>query len=506
MVRNMIEGLRFGFVGSLQFESDPAFRAQMGRLVKRDVFQGGVLGLLVLGVFVFAQIVILDRAPVLQYGTPDPSTVTVLWDKLAMAIVFGSLLVVHPLLPENRPSIGRLAITAASIIVVVAMALDDVASHNVEFSPAYVTLVLLFLVGAVPMRPPVVLVAIVVLIACWFCSIRYLPGLFDLQNGTVHKSHIVFLGIVGILATAITAILYTVRFEEFRARRSAERLSEELSESNEILEKALIDLGAAQDRLVYAEKMASLGRFATGLAHEMRNPLNFVTNFSKLSADLVDENDGVMEADDIEDLRANLHRIQEHAARAEGIVKSFITHTQMRSNHPSDVNLNQLLREQTAVLERRYSPDDAARGVVKLSLQLDPNVGSLKAYPSDLIHAFDHILDNAFRATMDRAAAEESGYEPEVVVSTESHSEGVRIVVSDNGVGMSESDLTMVFEPFFTTRATGDGTGLGLSSAYSTITERHGGQISVHSDLGQGSRFTVDLQNVVVDDGGEATE
>jgi signal transduction histidine kinase len=488
--------LRSQLIDSLFFESDAAFRARMGQLVKRTLLVVGILGPLALVIFVAGQVLLLGKVPVLSYEFDDPRGVTVLLDKLAMLVVFILLLAVRSFIPDDRPVYARAALVIASVVVVAVITLDDVAIGNVRFSPAYVTMVLLFLAAATPMRPLSLLATTGLLIGTWFVVVEVLPQSFGFPQAQANSEHIVFLVLIAVIATGASSLLYGVRFEEYRARKTAEDLSAELTLTNKALEDAIADLRRTQTQLVYAEKMASLGRFATGVAHEMRNPLNFVTNFSRLSVELLDESKSDEEVHEGDVLRSNLKRILEHAVRAEQIVKSLIAHAKQPSSASIPVDLNQLVSEQARIVSQRHEvQNDGSRP--RVELVLDSDVGSIRAFPAELALAVNNVLDNAFRAVLDRLTAGSDEYEPEVIVTTERNLDGVRLTIRDNGVGMSEADAGKVFEPFYTTRPTGSGTGLGLSMAYAVITEEHGGTISVESTKGDGTIFTITLRDVI---------
>ena len=488
------DGLRRQYVESLGFESDAAFGRQMARLVKRNVTLVGVVGPFTLAIYLFAQIVVLGKTPVWWYPPVRDESVIVLWDKLAMLVVFLALLGGRRFLPDDHPTPGRVAMLLGSMLVVAAITIDDVGAWTIHFSPAYMTMVILFLAVAVPMHAAWAVTAIGLVIAAGYVSVTVLAPVFGLTPASLEGDQAVYLAVISVIATAASTSFYTVRHEEYLARKSAEDLSRVLADTNRSLEYAILNLTSAQDRLIYAEKMASLGRFASGVAHEMRNPLNFVLNFARLSTELLDESDAESgsSSDSTRDLRSNLERIQEHASRAEKIVRSLIAHSNQRSPESSVVDLNRLITDQTDVLSKRYDPAVSGHSV-RLALELGDEVGQVEVIPAELTYALDNVVDNAYRAVIDRSLEGEEGYEPEIVVSTARLDDRIRIEIRDNGVGLSPADAELIFEPFYTTRPTGSGAGLGLASAYASITGGHGGSISVRSEPGVGSVFTVEL-------------
>ena len=283
-----------------------------------------------------------------------------------------------------------------------------------------------------------------------------------------------------------------VRAEAERAQRDAEisRLrTEELGAANEDLEQALGDLKAAQRELVQAEKLASLGRLAAGLAHEIQNPLNFVAGFAELNAELahdlrarVDAGDLDGLAEDLDTVADNAARVRDHARRADGIVRGLMGHVRDVGGGRRPADLHELLEQAVSTtlndgdvrVERRYADDLAPVDVA----------------PGSIHRVFVNLLENARYAL---AARPEPAAPPTVTLSTERFPGGVEVRVADNGVGIPLDHCARVFEPFFTTKPTGQGTGLGLSLAYDIVTEGHGGTLGVVSREGEGATFTVTL-------------
>ena len=302
------------------------------------------------------------------------------------------------------------------------------------------------------------------------------------------------------------------RADAERARADAEisRLrTEELGATNEELEAALGDLRAAQRELVQAEKLASLGRLASGLAHEIQNPLNFVANFADLNAELagdlrrrvdVGDLDGL--GDDLDVVADNAARVRDHARRADGIVRGLMGHVRDVGGERRPVDLHELL-EQAVSTVFRAEPAPGG-GAVRPPADSGPAVerryaeglGPVEAAPRSLQRVFVNLLENARDALAAREPPGDGGGEtapPTVTITTERFEGGVEIRVADNGVGIPLAHCARVFEPFFTTKPTGQGTGLGLSLAYDIVTEGHGGTLGVVSRQGHGATFTVTL-------------
>lgn len=291
---------------------------------------------------------------------------------------------------------------------------------------------------------------------------------------------------------------------DITARKEAEQqLQTARDEAVEALEK----LKQAQASLVHAEKMASLGQLTAGIAHEIKNPLNFVNNFADVSGELLSElRDGVQGSleslaeearEDALDLFAtlsgNLEKIKEHGARADRIVKSMLSHAWEGEATAQATDLNGLLEESLNLAyhgARAENPDFN----VTLERDLDAQVGEVEVYPQEIMRVFLNLIGNGFHATHKRNAERgEADYAPVLKVSTRSLGAKVEVRVRDNGTGMAPEVLEKVFEPFFTTKPTGEGTGLGLSLSYDTVTKQHRGRIEALSEEGAYTEFVVTL-------------
>ena len=271
---------------------------------------------------------------------------------------------------------------------------------------------------------------------------------------------------------------------------SRKRAEEELRDAKERAENALSDLKAAQQRLIQTEKMASLGQLTAGVAHEIKNPLNFVKNFSEVSVDVLEELKGdlrtTLEGLDDEKrgealgqfatIEEMLAKIKEHGDRANNIVQSMLSHS----------------REGPASYHAARAEDQSFN--VSLERRFDAAVGSLDVYPADLMRVFLNLINNAFYATKKRAEnSRESSYTPAVTLSTQVANASVEVRIRDNGTGISQSVKDKIFNPFFTTKPPGEGTGLGLSLSYETVVKQHGGWLEVSSEEGEYTEFLVTL-------------
>jgi signal transduction histidine kinase len=288
--------------------------------------------------------------------------------------------------------------------------------------------------------------------------------------------------------------------EELRAARDS------AEEASRTIEAAYRDLKAAQANLIQAEKMASLGQLTAGIAHEIKNPLNFVNNFASLSVDLLDElkqtaAPGLALLDDarraeIDDLTrtlsGNLEKINEHGNRADAIVRSMLEHSRGTSGERRSVSLNTLVDEALNLAYHGARAQDQDFNIT-LRRDLGENVAPITLVPQDITRVLLNLFSNGFYAARRRQTMETTGFEPTLGVVTRELGEAVEIRVRDNGIGIPEEVKDKLFQPFFTTKPTGEGTGLGLSISYDIVTQQHGGSITVDSKIGEYSEFTIRL-------------
>ncbi len=299
--------------------------------------------------------------------------------------------------------------------------------------------------------------------------------------------------------------------EADRKRAEAEtRAARAEAEGKRELEKAFRELKATQTQLVQSEKLASLGQLTAGIAHEIKNPLNFVNNFADLSVELADELGEELHAnkdkpisavlDEVDailgDLRDNSRRIHEHGTRADRIVKAMLLHSRGSSAERGQVVINAFV-EEYANLSYHGARANDKEFQVDLVRDLDPEAGEVEVIPQELGRVLINLLGNAFYAVGQRRKIDGESFEPRVTVVTRREEKRaatwVEIRVEDNGTGIPEEIREKVFEPFFTTKPTGDGTGLGLSLAYDIITQGHGGTLAVESEDNVGTTFTLRL-------------
>jgi len=284
----------------------------------------------------------------------------------------------------------------------------------------------------------------------------------------------------------------------------AER-TKELQQQKEELEVALKELKATQSQLIQSEKMASLGELTAGIAHEIQNPLNFVNNFSEVSNELIDEmkeelanGDGQAAVEIANDIKQNLEKILHHGKRADGIVKGMLQHSRSSSGQKEPTDINALADEYLRLAYHGLrAKDKSFNAEMKTdfdeSLNADAQgVGKINVVPQDIGRLILNLLTNAFYAVTQKKKNSGDAYNPTVSVTTKKIGNSVFITVSDNGNGIPAELRKKIFQPFFTTKPTGEGTGLGLSLSYD-IAKTHGGDIKVKTEEGVGTTFTIEL-------------
>ncbi|MBV9378524.1 MAG: GAF domain-containing protein, partial [Alphaproteobacteria bacterium] len=285
------------------------------------------------------------------------------------------------------------------------------------------------------------------------------------------------------------------------------RAEAEIRAARDAAEAALRELKAAQANLIHAEKMASLGQLTAGIAHEIKNPLNFVNNFAGLSVELLNELRETAapamaalakdERADVDELVAmltgNLEKIAEHGKRADGIVKSMLAHSRGASGEWQAVDLNPLLDEALNLAYHGARAQDQSFNV-GLERDLDRYAAPISVVPQDMMRVFLNLFGNGFYAANKRCIeANDPKFKPSLKVSTRDLGDAVEVRVRDNGAGIAPEIRDKLFQPFFTTKPTGEGTGLGLSISWDIVTQQHGGTIDVDSKIGEFTEFTIRL-------------
>ena len=422
-----------------------------------------------------------------------------------------------------RPGVVLARWLVAAFVLIGAMTLtyQEIIRGDFEFLAAWLSLFLVFTVGTVPFQPIQTLVLGGVITLLHTLSVALAGSTGTMLDPGESVRRLSFLLLITFLCTAMSAALYAGRLAQHRGTRRLARLRDRLQARGQELEarKAELEaqqveleasverLGQAQTQLVQQEKMASLGQLTAGVAHELKNPLNFVNNFAQLSVELLDElEDELVEdpdrpvgqaleasADLVDDLRSNASKIREHGRRADGIIRSMLAHSRATPGPSRLAPLNSLLKEYVGLSYHGMRAEHSGFNV-EIQTELDPDVGQVMMVPEEMGRVFLNLLDNALQAMRARAAGEEPGYQPVLRVTSEPFGDqGVRVRITDNGKGIPDDVRERVFEPFFTTKPTGEGTGLGLSLSYEIVVHGHGGALDVETEPGEGTTFVVTL-------------
>lgn len=271
-----------------------------------------------------------------------------------------------------------------------------------------------------------------------------------------------------------------------------------LEEQKMKTEDAYQELKSTQEQLIHSEKMASLGELTAGIAHEIQNPLNFVNNFSELNKELIDELKSEITAGDtsrmlstLTNLSLNEEKIMHHGKRADSIVKGMLQHSRISGTQKELTDINELADDYLRLAYHGLKAKEKSFNA-KFETVFDPKIGKVSILPQDIGRVILNLLNNAFYAVTNRRKLNEPAYEPLVTVKTQLAGDEVLISIADNGTGIPKKVLAKIFQPFFTTKPPGEGTGLGLSLSYDII-KAHGGNIQVKTDEGKGTEFVISL-------------
>ena len=293
----------------------------------------------------------------------------------------------------------------------------------------------------------------------------------------------------GLIAVLVIAMIL------FRNNKQKQR-------ANRKIEKAYAELKSTQSQLIQSEKMASLGELTAGIAHEIQNPLNFVNNFSEVNKELIEEmksermkdkseRNDELEMQLLDDIEKNVEKISHHGKRADAIVKGMLQHSRMSSGHKELTDINALCDEYLRLAYHGLRAKDKSFNV-NFRTEFDPTVGKINIVAQEIGRVILNLVNNAFYAVNEKKRLGAINYEPLVIVSTKKLNGKVEIGVADNGNGIPKDLIDKIFQPFFTTKPPGQGTGLGLSLAYEVV-KVHGGEIEVKTREGEGTRFAVEL-------------
>jgi signal transduction histidine kinase len=300
-------------------------------------------------------------------------------------------------------------------------------------------------------------------------------------------------------ALVVLAVFLLIAFILYRNNRQKQKANVLLNSQKKEIEEALSNLKTTQKQLIQSEKMASLGELTAGIAHEIQNPLNFVNNFSEVNEELFDEMEkefkrgnpdgGLVIASDI---RKNLGKINEHGKRADAIVKGMLQHSRASGGQKELVDLNQLADE---YLRLAFHGMRAKNKSFQVGLQtdFDRRIGKIAVVPQDLGRVLLNLYNNAFYSVSEKKKRIGEAFEPIVQVKSRLNEKNVEVAVRDNGNGVSQRVIDKIYQPFFTTKPAGQGTGLGLSLAYDIIVKENGGKLDVQTEEGEYAAFIISL-------------
>jgi signal transduction histidine kinase len=294
------------------------------------------------------------------------------------------------------------------------------------------------------------------------------------------------------------ASVFSLAYSRFKDLAQARIDLQNLKAEKSRAENALAELKATQKQLIQAEKMASLGELTAGIAHEIQNPLNFVNNFSEVNKELLTELNEEIEKENYDEVRTiakdisdNEEKIRHHGKRADAIVKGMLQHSGSSSGQKESTDINALADEYLRLAYHGLRAKDKFFNAT-MKTHFDENIGNINIIPQDIGRVVLNLITNAFYAIDEKKKLNQNGYEPTVSVSTKKTNGKVEIKVGDNGNGIPQKVLDKIFQPFFTTKPTGQGTGLGLSLSYD-IVKAHGGELKVETKEGEGTEFIIHL-------------
>jgi two-component system NtrC family sensor kinase len=302
-----------------------------------------------------------------------------------------------------------------------------------------------------------------------------------------------------ILIGATGIVLYRSNRQKQKANVLLSKQKREIEEQRDQTNKALADLQLTQKQLIQSEKMASLGELTAGIAHEIQNPLNFINNFAEVNKEMIEELEDELKNGNTDEalaiannIKENEEKINHHGKRADGIVKGMLQHSRASSNVKEPTDINKLADEFLRLAYHGLRAKDKSFNT-EMTTHFDPKVPNINVVPQDIGRVLLNLFTNAFYATQQRQKIAGPNYKPIIEVSTAVNSKFIHIRVKDNGVGIPDNIRDKILQPFFTTKPTGEGTGLGLSLSYDTIVKGHNGKINIESNEGEGSEFIIDL-------------
>ncbi len=509
------------YVAPTRAEEDPGFRAVLDGASVIGMRVAGSFGLVsLLGVAIAATVTVI-----LTGGGMRGSAAQV-WAALSDKLFVFAAAAVFLFAARFRPGValGRWLVAAYVLGGAIFLTYDDIGRHDLEFFAAWLSLLLVFTVGTVPFQPVQTLTLGAVVTGLHTTAVLAMGRVGSMVDTGEAVRRLSYLLLMTFLCTAMSAALYAGRRAQYRGTLRLARLRDRLQQRGRQLEARSAELEAqqteltlslerlekAQAQLVQQEKMASLGQLTAGVAHELKNPLNFVNNFAQLSVELLDDLEDELREDEarpvaealagsadlINDLRSNAAKIREHGRRADGIIRSMLAHSRATPGPSRPAPLNSLLKEYIGLAYHGMRAEHSGFNV-DIETDLSPEVGEVVMVPEEMGRVFLNLLDNALQAVRERAQGGGPGYEPRLRVQSRPWREvGARVEITDNGTGIPKDARDRVFEPFFTTKPTGEGTGLGLSLAYEIVVHGHGGELVLETEDGKGTTFVVGLPGV----------
>jgi signal transduction histidine kinase len=316
----------------------------------------------------------------------------------------------------------------------------------------------------------------------------------DADTGRIKNQQFFTILALGIIVLSVVIIA----FIQFRNNKHKQKANIELQHQKEKVESTLSELKSAQAQLIQSEKMASLGVLTAGIAHEIQNPLNFVNNFSEVNQEMVDEAREEMDKGNLEevknildDIKGNSEKIGHHGKRADNIVKGMLQHSQKSTGQKEPADINALADEYLRLSFQGMRAKDKNFNAT-VNTDFDTAIGKINIIAQDVSRVLLNLYNNAFYAVNEKAKQQTRDYEPAVSVSTKNSHTMLEITVRDNGNGIPEKIVNKIFQPFFTTKPTGQYTGLGLSLSYD-IVKAHGGVIHVNTREGEFTEFVIQL-------------
>jgi len=301
-----------------------------------------------------------------------------------------------------------------------------------------------------------------------------------------------------IFLIVISFILYLNNRQKQKAYSIIRKQKQETDIQKSRVEQAYQDLKATQNQLVHAEKMASLGELTAGIAHGIQNPLNFVNNFSEVNTELITEMKDQISQGKWEEVKSiaaviedNEKKIMHHGQRADGIVKSMLQHSRSSSTQKEPTDINAMADEYLRLAYHGFRAREKDFNA-QMKTDFDPHIGKINLVPQDIGRVLLNAFNNSFYALHEKEKMNGKQFSPMISVSTQKSSNNAVIRIGDNGIGIPDSIREKIFQPFFTTKPAGQGTGLGLSLSYDIVTA-HGGQIEIESNEGEGSIFKITI-------------